>query len=115
MKRKSRIRRWVALGLAVGALAVATSAQARPLSEQELAGLGPSPTPVSVVSPVDRPVLRANDGTAQSLPPEYATVDSTKFDWDAFGIGLGAALGVMLVALGVAWFARHRRRLATLH
>jgi hypothetical protein len=138
MKRKPfKIRRWLVVGVAAGALGVTAAAQARPIIDTE-----PGP-PVSVRQylPADL-VDSATDGAAVATQywtaadayykkqaaqlagasdvvathsPPAVSDSSGGFNWGDFAIGIGAALGVMLVAAVMAQFARNRRGLATLH
>jgi hypothetical protein len=152
MSRKSRrIRRWLVLGVAVGALGITATAQAFPVVEggsgqpstqtqywtavnnfwkkqaRENAGVLPGLTPASqpyvqAVASLTPDQLRATFGTeisglAGSQSGSTAT-GSDGFNWGDFAIGIGVALGAILIAAVLAQLARtsrSRRGLATLH
>jgi hypothetical protein len=115
-KKPLKLRRWLVVGVAAGALGGATAAQARPIIP--LGDGGPSTT----VSQTGRVAPDVFERTVPRGPAAYlgtpslsATDSSDGFAWGDFGVGIGAAAGVMLAAVGIAWLARNRRRLATLH
>jgi hypothetical protein len=98
------VRRLVVVGVAAGALGVSAAAQARPIIP-----LGDDGPPVVVPAQT-----RSADGVGRSTT-NLAHDNSDAFAWGDFGVGIGAAAGVMLATVGIALLARNRRRLATLH
>ena len=90
MKRnrlKTKIRIWLTLAVAAASLALASSASA-----MKMIDIGPSVTPQTAV-----------------------VVTSDGFNWADAAIGAAVALAVALAAIGVAYVARNRSRLAASH
>ena len=121
MKRKPfKLRRWLVLGVAAGALSVSAAAQARTIIDVG----GDVPAAVSAQTrywtAVDQfykshAVDTVGSGTVPVAQPVPVTGGSDGFGWSDFAVGIGAAFGAMLAAAGIAQVARNRRRLATLH
>ena len=81
-----RVRFWLTLAVAIASLGFTSSAFAMNASD----AAGPSATPQA-------PVVATPDG----------------FNWSDAAVGAGAALGVALCCIALAYLARSRTRLAT--
>jgi hypothetical protein len=138
MRKSFKIRRWLVVGVAAGALGTASAAQARPIIDPEpsvggaasavtrysqaaeLDGLSPSArryvARISSLTPAQRVASFGSDGVVDTGPqPAAVTTGSDGFNWGAFAVGIGAGLGLMLIAAALARLTRHRRRVAALH
>ena len=69
-------------------------------------------TALSVTGTAVQDFRDAVSRSAPVAPVAKAAPASTGFDWGDFGVGVGAAFGsiLLLVALGFAFWAGHRRR-----
>ncbi len=95
-RRRYRIRKWLVVAAAAGALVIPAAAQARPLSGNEFAYGNGGQQPV-LVSP---------------KPPTVTTTGG--FDWADAGVGAGIAVAALIGGTAIVLGARHRGRLAAL-
>ena len=131
-RRRFRFKRWLALGLALGALGSATAqAATRPDDRAGTLGVGTPATQSSPVRPDDRAGLRGADGdvVARYLnnhptavrPDDRAGIrgvgpvavtpatGGSGSSWDVVGIAAGSSVAALLVALAGITLARRRR------
>jgi hypothetical protein len=95
-RRAFRIRRWLLLAVAVSALAISSTAQARFYSGEDQGRV--SGGNAVVVSTKSAPVAGPGAG----------------FDWGYALVGVGTVLLVGITGVGLVQLGRNRRRLATL-
>jgi hypothetical protein len=135
MRKSFKIGRWLVVGVAAGALGTASAAQARPILDPEssVAGAASAVTQyrqaagldalspryvarISSLTPAQLVASFGTDGAVDTGPqPAAVTTGSDGFNWGDFAVGIGAALGLMLIAAALARLTRHRKRVAALH
>ena len=74
--------------------------------------VSPVSTPETALRPDDRPGLRGPGAAPQDFPAQIV-IGPGGFDWTDAGVGAGFALGLVLLASGMALVARRRRQPST--
>lgn len=135
-RRKLRIRRWLTVAVALGALSFASSASAIPLVDHDGGGTATSAqanftTPQGLKADGLRlqGIAQVYQSQAAAVPDvleRYAAVhpygagltpaatpsQSSGFDWGDYAIGIGTGVGfILLLVAGLAFGSHHRRRM----
>jgi hypothetical protein len=134
-RRKLRIRRWLTMAVALGALSFASSASAIPLVDHNGGGTATSAQvyqsqAAAVPDVLERYAAEHPYGSQAAAVPDvlerYAAAhpygagltpaatpsQSSGFDWGDYAIGIGTGVGfILLLVAGLAFGSQHRRRM----